>query len=234
MRPILCTIAAVGLALAGPLAAQELRTDAPRQITVSGSAEIEATPDLAMVTAGVETQAADAAAALAANSEAMAAVFKALEAAKIDKRDMQTSQLNLSPVYDPQQNGSEAAPKVVAYQASNLVTVRVRDVAALGAVIDDLTGAGANRLYGVSFEVADPRPVLDTARRQAVADAKTKAQLFTEAAGVTLGPVISIREGGGGGSPAPFRAKADMAAAPPVAAGSVTLSADVEVVFGIE
>ena len=101
-------------------------------------------------------------------------------------------------------------------------------------MIDALAGAGANRLYGISFEMADPRPSVDAARRQAVADARAKAELYAEAAGVTLGPVVTIRESTGMEPPQPFRAKAEMADAAPVAEGTVTLTADVEVVFGIE
>ena len=92
---------ACGLALAAPLAAQET----PRQITVTGSAEIEAVPDRATITAGVTTQAQTAAAALAANSEAMTAVFAALDGCEVAARDMQTSQLNLSPVYERKTSG---------------------------------------------------------------------------------------------------------------------------------
>ena len=119
--------AAVGLALAGPAPAEEPL----RQVTVTGSAEVEAEPDLATVTAGVETRAATAAAALAANSETMTAVFAALDAAGIARRDLQTSELNLNPVYNSQRDGQDTPPQVVAYQASNMVTVRVRDVAKL-------------------------------------------------------------------------------------------------------
>ena len=96
-----------------------------------------------------------------------------------------------------------------------------------------LAGAGANRLYGIAFDVAEPRPSVDAARREAVADARAKAELYAEAAGVTLGPVVTIRESVGMGGPEPLRAKAAMEAAP-VAEGTVTLTADVEVVFGIE
>ncbi len=230
MRHAFLAAAAVGLALAGQAAAEEPL----RQVTVTGSAEIEADPDLATVTAGVATRAASAAAALGANSETMTAVFAALDAAGIARRDLQTSELSLNPVYDSQRDGQDGPPPAVAYQASNMVTVRVRDVGKLGEVIDALAGAGANQLYGVSFEVADPRSALDAARQKAVADARAKAELFAKAAGVTLGPVQSIREGGGMTSPAPYRAKAEMAAAPPVAAGTVTLSADVELVFGLQ
>ncbi len=228
--PILCGTFAAGLALAAPALAQ----DAPRQITVMGSSQADAVPDRATITAGVETQAPTAAGALAANSETMAAVFAALEAAAVEKRDMQTSQLNLSPVYEPFREGAEAPPQVVAYQASNMVTVRVRDLANLGKLIDALAGAGANRLYGIGFDVSEPGPSLDAARRKAVADARAKAELYAEAAGVTLGPVVTIRENVGLGAPEPLRARAAMAEAVPVAAGSVTLTADVEVVFAIE
>ena len=114
-------------------------------------------PDLATVTAGVDTRAETAAAALAANSETMTAIFAAIDAAGIERRDVQTSQLSLSPVFEPFREDAEAPPAVVAYEASNLVTVRVRAIDSLGAVIDALAKAGANRLQGVSFDVAEPR-----------------------------------------------------------------------------
>ena len=229
LRAIACTALAASL-LAGPVQAEET----PRQITVSGSSQVDVVPDRATITAGVETQAPTAAEALAANSETMAEVFKALEAASVEQRDMQTNQLNLSPVYEPFRDGAQEPPRVVAYQASNMVTVRVRDVASLGGLIDALAGAGANRLYGIGFDVSDPRPSVDAARREAVADARAKAELYADAAGVTLGPVVTIRENTGLGVPEPLRAKAAMAEAAPVAEGTVTLTADVEVVFGIE
>jgi uncharacterized protein YggE len=220
---------AVGLALAGPVPAQE-----PRQVTVTGAAEVDAVPDLATVTAGVENRAATAAAALAANSQAMTAVYGALEQAGIARRDLQTSQLGLDPVYGPYTEGAEEPQKVVGYQASNMVTVRVREVAKLGTVIDALTAAGANRLYGIGFEVSDPRPQLDAARERAVADARAKAELYARAAGVALGAVQSIRESVQP-PPGPVLMRAEaMDAAPPVSEGTVTLSTQVEIVYSIE
>src|SRR5689334_22447183 len=100
MRPQPLAAALVALALAAPAALPASAEEAPRQISVSGSAQVEAVPDLATVSTGVETRAATAAEALAANSEAMTAVFAALEAAKVEKRDFQTSQLNLNPVFE--------------------------------------------------------------------------------------------------------------------------------------
>ena len=215
------------LALAGAASAET-----QRQLTVTGSAQVEAAPDLATVTAGVETQGGMAAEALRANSAAMEGVLTALETAKVARADVQTSELSINPVLDNPQDGS--APAVTGYQASNMVTVKVRDVATLGAIIDAVTGAGANRLYGVGFDVADPKPVLDKARQEAVADARRKAELFATAAGVKLGAVLSISEGGGGGGPIPVFARADMAKAAPVEAGTVSVSADVSLVYAIE
>lgn len=230
MRSILLSAAALGMALGGALSAAE---PTPREITVSGSATVDTAPDIATVTAGVETQAPTAADALKANGTAMTAVLAAARSTGIEARDLQTSQLNLNPVFRQDPGGSDAAPQVVAYQASNMVTVRVRDVAKLGSVIDAVTGAGANRLYGVSFDVDAPDALLDTARQKALADAHRKADLFATAAGVKLGPVIAISEGGGGGA-MPLRAKMEMSMAAPVEAGSVTLGADVTVVYGLE
>jgi uncharacterized protein YggE len=221
----------LALALAGTASA-DTASDTGRQITVTGSARVDAAPDLATVTAGVETQGGTAADALRANSAAMEGVLTALDAAKVARPDVQTSELSINPLLDNPQDGS--APKVTGYQASNMVTVKVRDVATLGSIIDAVTGAGANRLYGVGFDVADPKPVLDEARRQAVADARHKAELFAEAAGVKLGPVLAISEGGGRGGPVPVFARAEMAKAAPVEAGTVTLSADVQIVFALE
>lgn len=230
MRSPVLPAVALGLALGA--AQPALAEPTPRGLTVTGSATVDAVPDIATVTAGVETQAPTAADALKANGAAMTEVFAALKAAGVAEPDMQTSQLTLNPVFAPDPGGSQAAPQVVAYQASNMVTARVRDVARLGATIDALTTAGANRLFGVSFDVDEPTAVLDAARQQAVADARRKAEILAAAAGVKLGPVIAISEGGGGG-PIPLRARMDAAMAPPVAAGSVSLGADVTVVFGL-
>ncbi len=230
MRPLISPFLAVGLALAVPAAAQ----DTPRQITVTGMAQVEAVPDLATVSVGVTTRAETAAAALAANSEAMQAVMTGLDESGIAPRDRQTSQLNLNPIYDDDRSGDGGVPVVTAYQADNTVTVRVHEIARLGPTIDALTKAGANRLYGIGFEVSEPREALDGARRKAVADAHARAELYAEAAGVTLGPVISLREDDGGG-PTPYFAKAEAAsAAPPIAEGTVTLTAEVVIVYAIE
>jgi len=225
MRPTLALIALLALPLAAPLAAQE----APRVITVTGEGRIEAAPDLATLTAGVQSEALTAAPALAATSQAMQAVFDALAAAGIAPADMQTSQLSIDPVW-----AEDGSGRIRGYSASNLVTIRVRDVARLGAVIDAASAAGANRVFGIGFELAEPRAQADAARERAVADARAKAELLAKAAGVTLGPVLSIREGGEP-APGPMFARAEMAdAAAPVAQGVVGIDARVEIVYGLD
>lgn len=227
MRRHLALLAVLALPLAAPVAAEET----PRRIVVTGEGRVEAAPDLATVTAGVQTEAAAAAPALAATSAAMRSVFEALAAAGIAPADMQTSQLSVDPVWADDGAG---VSRVRGYSASNLVTIRVREIAQLGAVIDAVGAAGANRVFGIAFELSEPRAQLDAARERAVADARAKAELLAKAAGVTLGPVQSIRESGDA-APRPMFARAEMdVAAAPVAEGVVGLEARVEIVYGIE
>ena len=162
----------------------------------------------------------------------MRAVFAALEAAGIERRDMQTSQLTLNPVWEGYDEGD--GQRLKGYMAGNMVTLKVRAVETLGATIDALAKAGMNRLYGVGFEVSDPKPHLDRAREDAVKDARAKAELYARAAGVTLGPVVSIRETTEVPGPILMRAEAMADAGPPVAAGTVSLGAQVEIVYSIE
>lgn len=234
MRPTLPLLALLlALPLAAPVSAQEGRREPPRRIVVAGEGRVDAVPDRATLTAGVQTEAIRAADALAANSEAMRAVFAALEAAGVDARDVQTSQFGIDPVWDD--GGDSGQPRVRGYSASNMVTIRVRDVTRIGAVIDAVGGAGANRILGVGFEIAEPRAQLDEARRRAVADARARAELLAEAAGVALGPVASIREGGREG-PGPMLRMEAMAAdaGAPIAQGTVAVEAQVEIIYRIE
>jgi uncharacterized protein len=216
----------VGLGAVSPVLA-----DDTARITVSGEGRVEAAPDMATLSLGVTTQADTAAAALAANSQQLAVVLDRLRAAGIAARDLQTSGLSMQPNWDYSNN---AAPRITGYVASNMLTVRVRALDTLGTVLDSAVRDGANTFNGLGFALADPAAALDEARRRAVADARHKAELLAEAAGVTLGPVVSISEGGGGGQPAPMYRSAAMAAeAVPVAEGEVLLSAQVSIVYAI-
>ena len=219
--------------LALPLAGATWAQQAPvPQITVTGEASVQAVPDMATVSLGVTTVAATAAEAMAANTAALAQVIERLKAAGIEPRDLQTASLSLNPNWTGY-DSSNQPQTITGYTASNQLSVRVRDVSKLGAVLDAAITDGANTLNGISFELAEPRPVLDQARKAATEDARARAELLAAAAGVKLGRVLSITEGGGYGGPMPMF-KADAASAPvPVEAGEIGLTAAVTVTFEI-
>lgn len=212
------------------------RADEPAKpsLTVTGQGMVEAVPDLATVSLGVTTQDASAAAAMAANSSALSAVMERLSATGIEPRDIQTSNLSLNPNWQHSPDGS-APPRITGYVATNQVTVRVRDVARLGAVLDAAIGDGANTLNGITFGMQDDAALQDEARTRAVQDARSRAQVLAGAAGVQLKRIVSITEGGGYAPPMPmYRMEAAMAADVPVAQGEIGIGASVTVIYEIE
>lgn len=224
------TILAMTAALALPLAAPAFAQDAAI-VTVTGEATVEATPDSATISLGMTTDGTTAAEAMAANSAAVQAVIDRLKLAGIEDRDLQTSNLSLNPNWVGYDSGQ--TPTISGYIASNMLSVRVRALDSLGAVLDAVITDGANTLNGLTFEVAQPRPVLDLARQQAVEDAKARATLLAEATGGKLGKVISVTENAGYGAPVPmFRSDAAQASVP-VAGGQVGLMASVTVTYEI-
>jgi uncharacterized protein len=205
----------------------------PPMITVTGTGTVEAVPDIATLSIGVTTQGETAAEALTANSTALDAVMARLTAAGIEARDMQTSNLSLNPNWTGYDSSSVAGQTIAGYVASNMLTIRVRALDGLGAVLDAAVADGANTLNGVTFGLADPEPALNEARQEAVADARARAELLAAAAGVKLGRVLSISEGSAPMDPVPmFRAEAS-AAPVPVAGGELGLSANVTILYQI-
>lgn len=215
------------------LAAPALADDFSSAITVNGEATISAAPDLAQIDAGVASDAKSAKEASDANNAAMGKVLLALKGAGIAEKDYQTSRLSLQPQYG--QNRSTGASPVVGFRASNRVTVKIRDVTKVAAIIDTLVGAGANDIGNISFEVTQASKLLDDAREQAVADARRKAEIYAKATGVTLGAPLSVAEGG---APIPLfkgrMATAPMAAPAAAAPGEETLSVTVNVSWAIK
>jgi uncharacterized protein len=219
-----------------PAAAQETKP-LPRTITVQGHGEVQARPDYAVVSVGVLSTAETAKAALEANTRSMQAIFAALKAAGLEDRDMQTSNFSVAPRYDYGQNNTGQPPKLVGYDVSNMVTIKVRRIAALGAVLDAAVGQGSNQIQGIAFSIDDPEPLEDEARRLAVADAERKAKLLTGAARVTLGAVMTITEVAGTPPyPIPYakQARAESDQAVPIAQGEQTVAVDVSVQWEIK
>ena len=221
------------LAGSSALAAQPTPQLQPRTLTVSGEGEVKAAPDEAQLSAGVVSQATTAEAALAANRTAMNGVFDELKHQGIPDKSIQTSEFSVSPQYETGDNPR----RIVGYSVSNNVTVTVDDLSKLGGAIDALVHSGANSMGGVSFTLRDPKPLMQKAREAAVKDAMERAQTYARAAGLTLGRVTDLNEGGGGPIERPmFRTMAVMAAAPPptpIAAGEETVSANVSMTFEI-
>jgi hypothetical protein len=205
-----------------------------RLLTVSGTGEAKAVPDQATISAGVVTEAKTAGDALSANSRAMNAVFATLKRFGIPDKAIQTSNSSVSPQYPDYD--SKQPRRIIGYQVSNTVTVTVDDLTKLGPALDALVSSGANSLGDIAFSIHDDKPLLAQAREAAVKDALAKAQMLSRAAGVSLGPIVSIGEEG---TAAPVRPMYRMAVAaapaapPPVAAGEESLTVNVTISWEI-
>ena len=209
--------------------------DPVRQITVTGEGMVAAAPDMAWISVGVTHEAVKAGEAMDAMSAAMTQVLAELRAAGIAQTDIQTGQLSLEPRYD--YSSPDGVPKMTGYIASTTLEVRVRALDDLGGVLEAVVNEGANRLGGIRFDVADKDAVLDAARRDAVADARARAELYADAGGFTLGALLTLSESGGYSPPMPMydmRGGAEMAMAVPVAAGEVNFQAMVTMTYAIE
>lgn len=214
-----------------PLAAAAQEAPA-RVVTVTGEGRSDRKPDMAVVSLGVSEQADTAGEAMAAMAGGMEAVLATLAEAGVVPADIQTGQLTLEAAYD--YDSGSSVPPVTGYIATQVVDVRVREIGAVGPVLDAVTAGGANRISGIAFGLDDQAAALEEARAAAVADARARAEFYAGAAGVTLGDLVQIVEGGSFGGPQPF-ARFDAAAeSVPVAPGQVTTTATVTVTYAIE
>ena len=119
------------------------------------------------------------------------------------------------------------------YQVSNSALVTVDDLNKLGPTLDALVSSGANNIGGIIFMIRDPRPLMMQARAAAVRDAIARAQAYAKAAGLQLGPILSIQEGGSDYPRPLMRAGFEMAASTPIAAGEQSLTANVSITWAL-
>jgi uncharacterized protein YggE len=201
-----------------------------RVVSVSGEATVNAAPDSAVMRIGVSTQGATARDASNANALKITAVLSALKDAGIAEKDIQTAWLSVQPQYE---TGRPGAPRVVGFQASNQLNVKLRDIKEVPNVLDRAIAAGATDVSGIEFVVSEQSKLLDQARERAVADARRKADLYVKAAGGRIGQVISIVEDSASQPRTPIALRA-AAAAVPVAPGEQTLRVTVSVVYALE
>ena len=235
-RPLLLALSlALGTTTAMTAHAQTLAsigaTSDGTLLNVSAQAEARRVPDIATISAGVVTQAADGNTAMRQNAEQMAKVMAAIKAAGIAEKDIQTSGINLSPQYRYVEN---EAPKITGFQASNTVNLKVRDIAKLGKVLDALAAQGSNQINGPSFQIDQPEPVYDEARLAALKKAQARAETYAKSLGLKVRRIVSISEGGGGNfQPVPMMAMRAKSAEmdTQVSPGETTLSVNLDVVF---
>jgi len=206
-------------------------------IWVSGTGKVTVTPDIAILSLGIEAQAATVAEAQAQAATAMDAVMAALTDNGVAKKDIKTQYFSIYQV--TRWDDYKDEPVVVGYRVSNMVTAKIRDVEQAGPVIDAVAAAGGDytRINNISFSVDDPTPYYEEARQEAVADARAKAEQLASLAGIGLGKPTYISEGTIY-PPVVYRDAGMMAvpeAAPstPISPGEIELTLTVQVAYAI-
>ncbi len=210
----------------------------PPHITVVGEGEKAVQPDMAILSLSVMREAPTARAALDASNEAIAAVIAAMKSAGIAERDLQTAGLQINPRYDyvARQDGGQEG-KLAAYQVTNTLSVRVRDIAKTGELLDQAVTQGVNQGGSVTFTNDDPSATITEARTRAVKDAIEKAKTLAAAAGVELGRLTEMTEVTYNAQPVAIAAKAfDSAGAQsvPLQAGENAYRVQVNVTFELK
>ena len=196
---VLIAAALASLFVVGVAGAQTESVARERLLTVTGEGTVTGNPDLALMTLGVVSEAPTARDALGANSQSMNRILASLKQSGIQGRDLQTFGFSVEPVYSqppPDYNNSQPfQPEIVGYLVRNNVTLRIRVLAKVGELLDQVVTLGANSISGPTFTVDDPTTLQDNARREAISDALHKGKLYAAASGIALGPIFSIEEG---------------------------------------
>jgi uncharacterized protein len=208
-----------------------------RTISLSGHGEVHATPDLAIINMGVVSSALTAREALDANTKAMNDLMAVLKSANVESKDVSTSNFSVNARLDYGQNNG-TPPKVVGYDVSNTVSVTVRKLETMGGILDKAVSSGSNQISGIQFAISNPQGAQDQARKEAVKDAKRKAELYAGAASVALGNIISLSEGAAYQPPQPMmmqaKAMSSDAGNVPIAQGEQVVAVDVNIAWEIK
>jgi hypothetical protein len=231
-----CAAAPAGAAFAQNVPVAVPALDGTR-LDVVATGEVTRVPDIARISSGVVTTAPTASAALEQNARQMASVRAALRRAGVADRDIQTSAINLFPDYRQDEKGM-GTPQIVAYRASNELTVKFRDIANAGRILDALVAQGANQINGPMLAIDRPEAALDEARVKALANARTRAELYAKALGKRVGRVLAVSEAGAnyGGPVAMMRRGMAMgeSASTQVEPGEQVLAVSLSVSFELE
>ena len=171
------------------------------RLDISATGDVTRVPDIAIITAGVVTRAATARSALQQAATRMDRVIAALKRAGVEDRDIQTSNINLNPEYTYANN---QPPKLNGYTASNQLTIRFRDIANSGTILDALVAEGANQINGPSLTIDKPELALDEARTRAAAAGRARAELYARSLGLRVARLVAVSESGGYAPPPPM------------------------------
>ena len=207
-----------------------------RALNVNGVGQVTLVPDIAYINIGVRTEADDVTTALADNSDLADAISKELKALGVEEKDIQTTSFNVYPMQQYDNNGKVTK---TTYVVENTVYITVRDLAKLGKLLDASVNAGANNIYGITFDVEDKSAAIEKARELAIEDAKTKAQSIADVSGVKLGDIQSVSVYSSGGVTPYYDAKVGLGgmeamAEAPIAAGTLIISADASLTYEIK
>jgi uncharacterized protein YggE len=234
----LLTIILIGANLMLPVHAGDLDHHRPHSIQVDGLGRISIAPNKADLTLSVEVQAKNAEAARDQAAAAMTALIKAVKDENVADKDIQTRYVSLYPIYS-----QDNTQKINGYQLANRVTVNIRDISKVSAIIDSAVKAGGNavRVQGINFAIDNPEAALAQAREKAYVNARAKAEQYAKLAGVTLGRAMHISEGAGAPPmPVPYAEMSMMrgavaASAPtPIQVGEQEVTVTVNVIFGVD
>lgn len=224
----------------GQPASQTAAEQTPGTLTVSGSAQVSAAPDRAVISLGAVAQASEAAAAQADVNDAVTRAIESIKQLGISDERISTTSISLQPVYSrerPRQpdrfEDEPEEPRIIGYRASNTLQIEVADLSSLGRIIDAGVEAGVNRIQGVNFTLSDDTSQRAEALRLAVQRAKTKAQAMASALGVELVEVREVTEGGVHIVRPQFEGARMMTmdAATPVQPGEIDVSAEVTITW---
>ncbi|CAN5233684.1 SIMPL domain-containing protein [soil metagenome] len=232
MKYLMAAAATVGALVPAIASADVAQAIAGTRLDVTARGEVTRVPDIAVISAGVVTQAKDAQTALADNSAQMARVLAALKRAGVADRDVSTSSIGLSAQYLYADN---KPPVVTGYQANNSVSIKFRDIAKSGTILDALVAAGTNQINGPNLMIEKPAPALDEARVQAMALARSRAELYAKAAGLTVRRIVSISESADEQGPRPYpvmmMARSDAAPKTQIVPGEQQIGVTLSVTF---
>lgn len=210
-------------------------------LSLNITGEVRREPDIAWITTGVQAEADTAEAAMADARQRMNGVFDALDSAGIERRHIQTSNFSLQPRYQSVEDNPDAQPRrtrreLIGYTVSNQVSAKVTDLASLGATLDSLVNAGGNTFSGIRFGLENDTEARDEARRTAMQEAVSRAELYAEAAGYSVGRIVTVNEYEQQGGPQPMMrtmAESDggFSAPTPISGGEVGFSVQLNITF---